>query len=141
MLTIRQSIALVFAAGALAHFSALPTVAQSKTINQVWAREQAAWRFLKAGDVENYVALFHDRFIGWPCGYPEPGNKSTLRNVVRDIRDSKAKVTYDLKLEGAQDFGDIGRRGFLDSDKDRVPGWPHLECAGPVEDHAYLAQV
>jgi len=107
MLTIRNSIAPVLVVGALALFSARPTVAQSKSINEVWAREQAAWKFAKAGDVENYVALFDERYTGWPCGYPRPATGSTIGDWVREIRDTKAKFTYDLKLEGTQDFGDI----------------------------------
>ena len=34
----------------------------------VWQMEETYWRYVQAGDVERYVTLWHDRFVGWPCG-------------------------------------------------------------------------
>lgn len=34
----------------------------------VWQMEEAYWRYVQAGDVEHYVTLWHERFVGWPCG-------------------------------------------------------------------------
>ena len=34
----------------------------------VWQMEEAYWRYVQAGDVEQYVTLWHERFVGWPCG-------------------------------------------------------------------------
>lgn len=33
---------------------------------QVWAGEQAYWRYVKAHDVTRYLALWSDDFAGWP---------------------------------------------------------------------------
>ena len=79
--------------------------AQSKSVSAVWAREDEYWRCVKAGDVERYVTLWHDKFIGWPCDQEHPMRKSSIGDWVRKIRDNKIKVTVALTREGAEDFG------------------------------------
>ena len=39
-------------------------VADSANVAQVWQREADYWRYVAAGDVDTYVALWDDRFIG-----------------------------------------------------------------------------
>jgi hypothetical protein len=33
----------------------------------VWQLEEDYWRFVSAGNVDSYVKLWHDDFVGWPC--------------------------------------------------------------------------
>jgi len=77
------------------------------SVDEVWAREEAYWRFAQAGDVDSYLSLWHERFVGWPCGFADPGSKATIGNWVRDIRDQKVQLSYSLTREGAADFGNI----------------------------------
>ena len=42
----------------------MPVSAESQNVSEVWAREDDYWRFVKAGDVESYVTLWHEKFIG-----------------------------------------------------------------------------
>jgi hypothetical protein len=84
-----------------------PTTAQGRSVTEVWALEDDYWRYVKAGDIENYVKLWHDQFIGWPCNKDHPSRKSAIGDWVREIRDKKLKVEAVLTREGAQDFGDI----------------------------------
>ncbi|HLF45637.1 MAG TPA: hypothetical protein VI548_04395 [Chitinophagaceae bacterium] len=88
-------------------FFVSPAAGQPKNIKQVWELEIKAWSFAKAGKVKNYEALFHNQYVGWPCGYPQPATKSTIGDWVRNIRDNQAKLTYDLKFESAEDYGKI----------------------------------
>ena len=76
------------------------------SVSEVWAREDAYWRYVKAGDVENYVTLWHEDFIGWPCDQPHPLRKASIGDWVRKVRDEKIKADIDLVREGAQAFGD-----------------------------------
>jgi hypothetical protein len=99
---------------ALATSAALPAsapaeapAAESAGIAQVWQRESDYWRYVAAGDVENYVKLWDDRFIGWPCGQPHPLRKSGIGDWVRKIRDQHIRVDVNLMHEGAQDFGNV----------------------------------
>jgi hypothetical protein len=44
----------------------------------VWAQEAQYWARVGAGDEAGYRALFHERFIGWPCGQDSPRPKSWI---------------------------------------------------------------
>src|SRR4051794_40959182 len=81
--------------------------APSDSIAQVWGREADYWRFVKAGDVNSYVSLWHDKFIGWPCGQEHPKRKESIGEWVQEVRDKHISVTSDLTREGAEAFGSI----------------------------------
>jgi ketosteroid isomerase-like protein len=83
------------------------TAAEPAGVSEVWALEDAYWRYLKAGDVESYVTLWHPDFIGWPCDQPRPLRKASIGDRVRKVRDEKIAVVATLTREGAQAFGDI----------------------------------
>jgi len=80
---------------------------ESNSVSQVWDREADYWRFVKEGDVESYVSLWHDRFIGWPCGQDHPKRKAFIGDWVREVRDKRIKVDSNLTREGAEDFGNV----------------------------------
>lgn len=84
----------------------MPASAQSRSVSEVWALEDDYWRFVKASDVESYLTLWHEKFIGWPCDQEHPKRKSSVGDWVREVRDKKLKVTSVLTREGAEDFGD-----------------------------------
>lgn len=56
----------------------------SATQKQVWEREKTYWELTAAGDVERFVALWDDRFVGWPDAEETPVTRSELRPVVAD---------------------------------------------------------
>ena len=80
---------------------------ESESVSQVWRREADYWRFVKAGDVDSYVALWHERFIGWPCGQDHPKRKASIGDWVREIRDQHIQVDSNLTREGSEDFGNV----------------------------------
>ena len=80
---------------------------ESDSVSQVWGREADYWQFVKEGDVENYVSLWHDRFIGWPCGQDHPKRKVSIGDWVREVRDKHIQVDSTLTREGAEDFGNV----------------------------------
>jgi len=106
---------LISVAGALLTFGPQNSVAQgtSDAVRQeanvaaVWAREELHWRYATAGDAVNYRTLWADGFRGWPCGEPHPTIKAKVTDWVNEIRDQKARLTYELTREGAADFGDV----------------------------------
>jgi hypothetical protein len=81
--------------------------AENASVSKVWSLEDSYWRFVKAGDVENYRTLWHESFIGWPCHEEHPVGKSAIGKWVQEIRDKHVSFTSDLTREGAQDFGSI----------------------------------
>lgn len=84
-----------------------PAPVAANSILQVWEREAAYWRYVKAGNVDDYVALWHDRFIGWPCGRDHPKRKASIGDWVREVRDKHISVAVNLTQEGAEDFGNV----------------------------------
>ncbi|MCJ7558536.1 MAG: nuclear transport factor 2 family protein [Gammaproteobacteria bacterium] len=82
-----------------------PAATGEQNIAEVWAREDEYWRYVKAGDVENYVSLWDENFIGWPCGQDHPMGKASIGDWVQKIRDEGISVDYELTHEGASDFG------------------------------------
>ncbi len=84
--------------------------AQTSNIAEVWELEAAYWEYVQSGDVDSYLTLWHEDFIGWPCAAgldSHPAGKSTIGDWVRRIRDEEPRFTYDLQQEGAEDFGTV----------------------------------
>lgn len=88
-------------------FAGPPESAESRSVTEVWAREDAYWRYVKAGEVEAYRTLWHERFTGWPCVTAHPQTKAAIGDWVRDIRDQKISLEYSLTREAAKDFGNV----------------------------------
>ncbi len=78
---------------------------QSPSEKAVWQLEEDYWRYVSTGDLDSYVKLWHDDFVGWPCAEWEPARKGGVGKWLRDIRDNKWKLTYQLKPIGIQEFG------------------------------------
>lgn len=72
-----------------------------RTVRQL---EEDYWRYVQAGDVESYVKLWHDDFIGWPCHSEAPSDRSGIGGWVRDNRD-----VYDYG-DGTQSGAGIWRK-------------------------------
>lgn len=110
---------------------AAPKPAESESVAAVWRLEADYWRFVKAGDVDGYVALWHDRFIGWPCGQDHPKRKATIGDWVREVREKHIRVASELTREGAEDFGDVVVVHYRATRVDTFPDG-HVEGAGVV---------
>ena len=108
---IRQVTLLLLALAASGLHQATGQIASSQpesgSVSQVWHREADYWNYVKAGDVDNYVSLWHDRFIGWPCGQDHPMRKASIGDWVREVRDKHIQVAVSLTREGAEDFGNV----------------------------------
>ena len=72
----------------------------------VWQLEEDYWRYVSHGDVDAYVRLWHEDFVGWPCFEWNPARKGNIGKWVRDIRDNRWKLSYQLKPLDIQEFGD-----------------------------------
>ena len=81
----------------------------SPAVAAVWEMEDAYWRYVQSGDVDNYLTLWHEDFIGWPCAMNalHPVGKESISLWVEDIRVEKVKFGYRLQREAGQDFGPV----------------------------------
>ena len=137
---VRRRVALL-AIVCAASLPARPTRAQaaaSKTpapdagaIEDVWRREADYWRFVKAGDEESYVKLWHERFIGWPCGEEHPMRKASIGDWVREVKEKRIQVEVDLTREGAERFGDAVVVHYRFTRVDTFPDG-HVEGKGKI---------
>jgi ketosteroid isomerase-like protein len=96
---------LVFLAGIIGAPSFAAEFSDSEAT--VWQMEESYWRLVAAGDVEAYVALWHDDFVGWPCFSWTPTGKANIGSWVEEIRDNDWTLTYELRPEAVQLFGDV----------------------------------
>jgi ketosteroid isomerase-like protein len=51
---------------------------------EVWAGEEAYWSYVANRDVDGFMTLWDERFIGWPCDASVSENYEDLRSVVPD---------------------------------------------------------
>ncbi len=56
----------------------LSCVAQSSDNGKIWCLEHDYWRFVQAGDMTKYRALWHENFVGWPSSEPNPARKAHI---------------------------------------------------------------
>jgi Domain of unknown function (DUF4440) len=57
---------------------ALAQQTRNKDEEAVWQQEQAYWQFLHNDQKAAYLALWDERFIGWPRFAPNPEGKDTI---------------------------------------------------------------
>ena len=65
----------------------------SSVEDDVWAMEESYWRYVQAGDVEGFLSLWHENFVGWPSQMAQPVTRATGDRVQR-IREKHIRVTY-----------------------------------------------
>ena len=89
-----------------------PASAQAPPTNsvaeeEVWALEDAYWRYAGAGDVESYLTLWHDDFVGWFCRALDPSRKANIGVWVSRIRDEEQELVYNLDKKTSQYFDSL----------------------------------
>lgn len=73
MLKIKVSVlCLLFCAAALGQQT------RNKDEKAVWQQEEAYWQFLHTNQKAAYLALWDERFVGWPRFAPSPEGKGTI---------------------------------------------------------------
>ena len=82
---------------------------QDANISEVWALEEAYWRYVRDADVAGYLSLWHEDFIGWPCAADSfhPVRKDAAGAWIQSIRHQKLRLSVALHREGIQDFGGV----------------------------------
>ena len=76
---------------------------------EVWNMEEAYWEYLKKGDLEGYMTLWHPDFIGWPRAYGQPVHRDSLWILIKSIMDNSkpGSLSYELKPYAVNVFGNI----------------------------------
>jgi ketosteroid isomerase-like protein len=100
---------MTMALGILLSF-AIPALGQqalSGPEQEVWAMEEAYWERVASGDVEAYLDLWDEAFVGWPCTSDAPATKESIGSWVAGVRDGTYEISYELERHAVRAFGDI----------------------------------
>ena len=97
------------------NYFALPTAALLLGIacspqdepQDVWQLEEAYWQYVEQKDAYSYDSLWHQDFVGWQCEEPRPGGRANIGDWVRALRDEDVTVSYELRREAVQQFGNV----------------------------------
>lgn len=77
--------------------------------DQVWSAEEAYWRCMQAHDVEHFVALWSDDFVGWPLRKKHPIHKAEIVSDFKSGTSPLARaIAYELHRESVEMHGSIG---------------------------------
>jgi ketosteroid isomerase-like protein len=75
---------------------------------QVWNLEKAYWEYVKANDLENYRALWHENFVGWPFVSSAPVRKDHITDWITANTSKGIKLqSYSIELLAIQVTGDV----------------------------------
>lgn len=82
----------------------------SKLEQEIWEGEIAYWEHLQAADLEGFMSLWHDDFIGWPSGYPAPVDKEGINKKWSRVIDTSSEGSWEVQLKplSIRVMGEIG---------------------------------
>ena len=70
----------------------------SATQREIWEREETYWELSQAADVEGFLELLDERFIGWPGGAETPVAFADFRPYVTDWFEAVSDAEFDCSL-------------------------------------------
>ena len=100
---------MILAVGLFTLAGSTPLKAQSMTAaeREVWAMEELYQKFWEdLDDLDGYMELWHEDYLGWLGGYKTPINKEGIREFFRrGMIDGWTTTNY--RNEGVERFGDF----------------------------------
>ena len=76
--------------------------------HEVWRLEEIRAEYVNARDVENFRAMYHEDFIGWPSRVKAPVGQSELGyKIIEAIKEEREIPPVRLRREAIQIFGDV----------------------------------
>jgi len=80
----------------------------------VWKQELSYFQYLQARDLEKYMSLWDDRFVGWPGYLEHPIRKHDVeQEVAEEFRDPKTTTFEVPKPESIFVSGDVAVTYYL----------------------------
>ena len=81
---------------------------RARTEAQIWNLEKAYWEYVKANDLQNYRALWHDDFVGWPFVSPAPVRKDHITDWITNNTSKGLKLqSYSIEQLAVRVTGDV----------------------------------
>lgn len=89
---------------------AIPLTAAEMTADEraVWRLEEQYWVYVTKSDIDGYLTLWDDRFVGWPSFSPAPVGKDGISGWIRPLHaDAGQKFEYTLERMAVRSFGEV----------------------------------
>jgi len=67
---------------------------------EIWQVEERYWECWIKGDIEGYMSLLHEDFIGWPSSLEMPGDKTAAREFVQNFWTQIKLFAFEMKPAG-----------------------------------------
>ncbi len=74
-----------------------PNQKQLDLEKQIWELEEKYWEYWIKGDIEDYLSLLHEDFIGWPSSLEMPGDKNSAREFVQNYLAQTRPLAFEIK--------------------------------------------
>jgi len=79
----------------------------ASAIDQVWSGEEAYWRYVQSHNLQSYLALWSDDFVGWPRTTDHPVHKTDIGLLFQSGTLSRV-MAYELNRESVEMHGPVG---------------------------------
>ena len=74
----------------------------------VWALEEAYWVYVTNNDIDGYLTLWDEDFVGWPSFSKTPSGKETIASWIPPLHDNPSEIyDYEFVREAVRAFGDV----------------------------------
>jgi len=121
----------------------IPLAAAEMTADEqaVWRLEEQYWVYVAKSDLDGYLTLWDERFVGWPSFSPKPVGKDGIGGWIRRCTRSRAEIRVLARADGREELrrrrgGPLPRQGAVGVGEDR-PG----DAVRVVADHAHLEEA
>ncbi len=72
---------------------------------EVWKNVEAYWDRAAAGDLEGFMAYFHEDYLGWSYTSGVPGDKATARKWIAEDMKTEKTLVHTIKPVGIKVHG------------------------------------
>ena len=73
----------------------------------IWRLENAYYAAFLAADHETIMSLWHDGFLGWPSGEPQPGDQEAGKRYLERHYSEPATRTITVERQGIEVLDDV----------------------------------
>ncbi len=97
--------------------------ASSDEEKKVWQFEEKYWEYWLKKDIEGYLSLLHENFLGWPSSLELPGDKKAAREFVQNFWTQIELFAFEMKPAGVTIIDDVAVVHYfiIGKDKDGNP--------------------
>ncbi len=70
---------------------------QADIEKKIWQLEEQYWEYWVEGDIDGYMSLLHEDFLGWPSSSVSPADKRAARKFVENYLSQSKPIAFGIK--------------------------------------------